>query len=87
MSKKEYMTTEERRAYNKQYYEKNREKVLKQVLAKDKCENCGKMVAHQNMKDHRKTAYCFKHGSEKSISDQLTELKKMVEEIKLTKTT
>ena len=40
--------------YNKQYYQKNREKILKKVLAKVVC-SCGREVNHCNLKVHMKS--------------------------------
>ena len=52
------MTPEQRKAYNQQYYSKNKKTILTKILQKETCTECGKDVAHQNMKQHRRLSGC-----------------------------
>jgi hypothetical protein len=51
--------------YNKQYYQKNRERTLKRVLQVVCCEICGTTSTYQNLKRHQKGRLCQKRASEK----------------------
>jgi hypothetical protein len=52
------MNSEERREYNKKYYAEKKETILKKLFTKEPCELCGRMVTHQHIWKHRKSAYC-----------------------------
>ena len=52
------MTPEQRKEYNQQYYSKNKKTILTKILQKETCIECGKNVAHQNMKEHQRLSGC-----------------------------
>jgi hypothetical protein len=53
----EKKTTKE---YNKEYYDKNKEVLLRKALTKEKCPHCDRTIAHQELFKHQKTKYCQK---------------------------
>ena len=61
------MTAEERKAYNKKYYNDNKENLLKKMATKETCDVCGKKVSHQNMLiKHKKSKRCVRATEEKN---------------------
>jgi hypothetical protein len=63
------MTKEERKEYNKKYYEINRAQMLEKYAKKEPCEICGKMLSHQNvLTKHKKSKQCIRAGKLKEKS-------------------
>ena len=52
------MNTDERRNYNKIYYEKNKDIIKGKLFTKVECPLCKRVVSHQNIRDHQKSSYC-----------------------------
>lgn len=52
------MDAEKRKAYNKEYYQKNRDKILTKALNKTECEFCKKSVIFYNIQKHQQTSIC-----------------------------
>ena len=52
------MNTEERRNYNQQYYEKNKDTIKSKLFTKVECPLCKRIINHQNQAKHRKSSYC-----------------------------
>ena len=79
------MTKEERKEYNKKYYEDNKTKMLEKMGKKEPCEICGKMLSHQNvLTKHKKSRQCLRAGELKkqTISldkDTYDKLMKLIE--------
>jgi len=48
--------------YNKEYYEKNKARISTYLKAKEKCPNCDRCVAHQNMLSHQKSTLCKRNS-------------------------
>jgi hypothetical protein len=49
---------EQCQAYQKQYYEKNKEKLLKDLKEKVTCELCGKVTSKCNLLTHQRSSKC-----------------------------
>ena len=63
------MTKEERKEYNKEYYEINKAIMLEKMGKKEPCEICGKMLSHQNvLTKHKKSKQCIRAGKLKEKS-------------------
>ncbi len=54
---------DQQKAYAKQYYATNKEKMLKIMKEKVECDCCQKMITKTNMIAHKKTTKCRKHFS------------------------
>jgi hypothetical protein len=52
------MDAEKRKAYNKEYYNKNRVQILDKALKKVECEFCKKSVISYNILKHQQTSIC-----------------------------
>lgn len=52
------MTPEERKEYNRKYYEKNKQISNAKLFTKESCKSCGRSVSHQNMPKHLKSKLC-----------------------------
>jgi hypothetical protein len=63
-----------RKNYNKQYYEKNKEKLAEHLYKKIVCDGCGRTCSFQNMKKHKQTALCIGRSKE----DKLQEADKII---------
>lgn len=50
--------TSKRQAYNKYYYEINKENILKKACEKVKCEFCHRTVIKNNLLSHYKSEIC-----------------------------
>ena len=64
--------SENRKQYNKQYYEKNREALLQKGSKDEKCELCGRIVRYQNIQKHMKSNICI---SRRDIYKEILKLK------------
>ena len=60
--------------YGKEYYKKNSKAILTKMLAKEECEHCHRIVAHQQMYKHQETKFCKKRKSKQF--ELLAEMKK-----------
>ena len=73
---------EQKALYQKQYYEKNKDKLLSDMKAKVVCEKCGKTIAKCNLIHHQQTTKCLENNWVSKIdqvielNDQFTKLKK-----------
>ena len=65
------MTPEQRKAYNQQYYSKNKKTILTKILQKETCTECGKNVAHQNMKQHQRLSGCKRKINERALKTEI----------------
>ena len=52
------MTPEERKEYNKIYYSKRKEELIKNGCAKVKCEYCDKEITKNRLDEHIKSKIC-----------------------------
>ena len=52
------MDSEQRKNYNKNYYQSNRDKILKKACEKITCEFCHRKVIFNNLLKHQKTELC-----------------------------
>lgn len=52
------MTPEERKEYNKEYYERNKHKIMEKACEKVTCDLCGRMVIRNNLTSHYKLNIC-----------------------------
>lgn len=71
------MNNEQRKIYNKSYYLKNKEKILKTALTKQTCEFCNRSIIKNNMQIHQSLKIC------KRTADHNALLKKRKEDIKI----
>lgn len=55
------MNPEERKKYNREYREKNKERIEAYLSTKVVCKTCGRNVRYQHIVNHMKTKYCTKH--------------------------
>ena len=77
------MDIEERRAYNKDYYAKNKKEILGKLFTKEECELCGRMVSHQNILKHRTSSYCIsrrKNDDMKLMKEKILQLERKLAE-------
>jgi hypothetical protein len=58
------MTNEERKEYNKIYYNKYKDVILEKALRKVKCEFCERNVIYNNYNKHIKTSICKRKQNE-----------------------
>jgi hypothetical protein len=70
------MDKHEIKEYNKKYYAEHKEEIKKALSKKEKCVNCGRMVAHSSMMRHKKSSLCrASHAHEmKTLIDKIMEL-------------
>ena len=52
------MDNETRKNYNKQYYEKNKNKILEKLTSKVNCEFCNRQVSFANLQKHYVLPIC-----------------------------
>ena len=52
------MNSEERKNYNKTYYQTKRDQILKKACEKVECEFCHRIVIKNNILKHQKTKLC-----------------------------
>ncbi len=53
-----YKDCEKQKQYNKEYHEKNKQKLEEQLGRKVECQFCKRTVRYQNLFKHQKTKYC-----------------------------
>ncbi len=76
------MDSEERRNYNKNYYEKNKKTICSKLFTKEACPICKRVVSHQNLRSHQKSSYCKSRISNSdidSLKSEIENLKKLIE--------
>lgn len=66
--------------YNKNYYAKNKDKILNVMKQKVMCDSCGKSVTKYHMSRHRKSKYCQLVKNKDDV--EIETLKKKLDEIK-----
>lgn len=71
------------RCYNKSYYEKNRESILKKAQEKEACPTCGRMVSHENLRTHQKSKHCTKISNQLNLAHLDDEVKRLTELINI----
>jgi len=82
LEKKSEKDKEQKASYQKQYYEKNKDKLLSDMKAKVACEKCGKTIAKCNLVHHQQTSKCLtnnwssKNDQVMELIDQFAKLKK-----------
>ena len=74
------MNFEDRKNYNKTYYQSNRDKILKKACEKITCEFCQRKVISNNLLKHQKTDLCKNYEKlrcerEKRIKNNIEQLK------------
>jgi len=67
------MTSEQRKEYNKKYYEVNKETIKAKLFTKVQCKLCDKKINHQNIKKHTESNYCKSRAS-KSEHDNMIDI-------------
>ena len=67
------MNPEQRKQYNKDYYTKNKDKILKTALTKQKCDFCDRMVIKNNMLIHQKLNICKRKAEQKAHQQKRNE--------------
>ena len=85
MENKTYkMTSEQRKEYNKKYYELNKETIKAKLFTKVQCKLCDKMINHQNIKKHSESNYCKSRSSKRAhdniiniLNDRIVALEKL----------
>jgi hypothetical protein len=80
---KKVLKTADIKAYRKAYYQKNKAKIMAQVLAKEQCPICSRMINHQQMKRHQKSKSCCSKVNE--IDDIKQQIKIMQDMLKTKK--
>ena len=70
-----------KKEYNKKYYELNKQQIAEKLYTKEKCENCGRVVSHQNMQKHIKSKLCIGKSSIDILIDRIDRLEKMVNKL------
>jgi hypothetical protein len=75
---KEKTAEEIKRAYNKKYYEKHKEKILTSIKEKKLCTHCGKMISASNFSKHKKNNKCLS-AEDKEIKKSELKKKKIIE--------
>ena len=71
------MDREQRKEYNKKYYESHKETIIKTACEKIFCDKCGRSVIRNNIKSHQKSKICARHSQNKvaiSIPNEPTDL-------------
>ena len=71
------MNSEQRKEYNKKYYESHKETIIKTACEKIFCDKCGRSVIRNNIKSHQKSKICARHSQNKvaiSIPNEPTDL-------------
>ena len=64
------MTSEQRKEYNKKYYELNKDTIKAKLFTKVNCKLCNKLINYQNVKKHSESNYC-KSRTSKSEYDSM----------------
>jgi hypothetical protein len=84
------MNAEQRKEYNKKYYETKKDDIKKKLFTKVECPKCGRIISHQNVKKHQLSSYCIARCHNKSggamvqvvnSTSDIEELKKKVKEL------
>ena len=57
------MTPEERKEYNKVYYEVKRETILATLNKKVKCQKCSRIICMSSLKSHALSKLCLKFSN------------------------
>ena len=59
------MNPEQRKEYNRKYYETHKETIIKTACEKIFCDKCGRSVIRNNIKSHQKSKICARHSQNK----------------------
>ena len=69
------MNNEDRKLYNKNYYQTNKEKILTKLTSKVKCEFCDRQVSFANLQKHYLLKICKSTQlKNKYISERKTDI-------------
>ena len=63
----------ERREYNRQYYQKNKKRILASVLKKVECPDCKRKVNSQYLRRHQMSSRCVNNDHIRTIVAQVLE--------------
>ncbi len=58
------MDPEQRKIYNKKYYDTNKAKIIEKATTKVECEFCKRSVIHNNILKHYKSEICKRKSKE-----------------------
>ncbi len=75
------MDSEQRKEYNKKYYETKKDDIKKKLFTKVECPKCSRKISYQNVKKHQISSYCIARSGAGKI-DSTTEIEKL--KLKLT---
>lgn len=66
------MDSEQRKEYNKKYYETKKDAIKKKLFTKEECPKCNRKVSHQNINKHQKSSYCIARsfGNDKTLESK-----------------
>ena len=64
------MNTDERKQYNKTYYENNKDRIKTYLYRKIECEMCKRQVARNNILRHYNTSICQRTLARKKMIQQ-----------------
>jgi hypothetical protein len=76
------MNQQERKEYNKLYYEQNKDVIKSKILKKVSCPLCNRQVNHQNLQRHQQTKLCnSRQPKNNETKPDLTELLQILKEL------
>ena len=67
--------------YNKNYYEKNKQRICDMINAHVTCEICGREMSRSNIYNHKKTLRCLKKRKNLMNEEKVHELEKRIKEL------
>lgn len=76
------MNSEERKEYNKRYYESKKNDIKKKLFKKVECELCKRVISHQNISKHKKSSYCIARSNKTNEQVELSTLQQNINELK-----
>ncbi len=68
------MTSEQRKEYNKKYYELNKDAIKAKLFTKVNCKLCNKLINYQNVKKHSESNYCKSRTSKNEYDNMIDTL-------------
>ncbi len=81
------MDSEQRKEYNKKYYETKKDDIKKKLFTKVECPKCGRTISYQNVKKHQLSSYCQARQNNKHITGgmatslEIEELKQIIKDL------
>lgn len=70
------------KSYNKEYYEKNKQRIKDMLLKKVTCDLCNRQVNHQNLPRHKQSKLCMNNRIVKAEADLLILVNNLENKIK-----